>query len=162
MAEARDTGERRFMELAIEKARAGIAAGQSPFGACVVRGRDVVSCEHNVVWRSTDSTAHAEVHAIRVACAKLGSIDLSGCTIYSTCEPCPMCFGACHWAHLSRVVYGASIADAAAIGFRELSIPNETMKELGGSPLQLTGGFMAAECRVLFSEWKKRGGGETY
>lgn len=151
------------MELAIEKARAGIAAGQSPFGACIVRGRDVVSCEHNVVWQSTDSTAHAEVHAIRAACAKLGSIDLSGCTIYSTCEPCPMCFGACHWAHLSRVVYGASIADAAAIGFRELSIPNETMKELGGSPLQLTGGFMAAECRALFSEWKQRGGGgETY
>ena len=162
MAGARVADERRFMELAIAKAREGIAAGQSPFGACIVRGVDVVSCEHNVVWRTTDSTAHAEVNAIRAACAKLGSIDLSGCTIYSTCEPCPMCFGACHWAHLARVVYGSSIADAAAIGFRELSIPNDMMKKLGGSPLELTGGFMAAECRALFLEWVRRGSGETY
>jgi guanine deaminase len=150
------------MALAIAKAREGIAAGQSPFGACIVRGRDVVSCEHNVVWQTIDSTAHAEVHAIRAACAKLGSIDLSGCTIYSTCEPCPMCFGACHWAHLARIVYGSSIADAAAIGFRELSIPNDTMKNLGGSPLEVTGEFMAAECRALFAEWVRRSGSQTY
>ena len=154
--------EPRFMRLAIDKARAGIAAGQSPFGACVVRGDAVVSCEHNVVWRSTDITAHAEVHAIRAACAKLRAIDLSGCTIYSTCEPCPMCFGACHWAHLARIVYGASIADAAAIGFHELSIPNDLMKKLGGSPLEIAGGFMAAECVALFEEWVRRGERKTY
>jgi tRNA(Arg) A34 adenosine deaminase TadA len=157
-----DPVEARFMRLAIEKGREGIAAGQSPFGACIVRGSDVVSCAHNVVWASNDITAHAEVTAIRAACAALGTIDLSDCVIYSTCEPCPMCFGACHWAHLSRIVFGASIADAAAIGFRELSVPNDTMKRLGGSPLEICGGFLAEECRVLFSEWVRRGHTQTY
>lgn len=152
----------RFMQVAIGKAREGIVHGQSPFGACIARGAEIVSSEHNVVWQTTDITAHAEVHAIRSAGAKLGTIDLSGCTIYSTCEPCPMCFGACHWAHLDRIVFGATIADAAAIGFKELSIPNDTMKKLGGSPIEIAGGFMAAECRALFEEWMRRGGRRTY
>jgi guanine deaminase len=151
------------MREAIAKARLGIAAGQSPFGACIAdRDGRVVACEHNVVWQSTDITAHAEVHAIRVACAKLGTIDLFGCTIYSTCEPCPMCFGASHWAHLDRIVFGAGIADAAAIGFQELSIPNETMKTLGDSPVDIVGGFLLAECRELFAEWLEKDDRKTY
>ena len=86
--------DERFMRLAIARAHEGVASGQSPFGACVVKDGAVVSCEHNVVWRTTDITAHAEIHAIRVACARLQSIELPGCVIYSTCEPCPMCFSA--------------------------------------------------------------------
>jgi tRNA(Arg) A34 adenosine deaminase TadA len=100
-----------------------------------------------------DITAHAEVTAIRRACAALGAIDLAGCTIYSTCEPCPMCFSACHWARIDRVVYGASIDDARRAGFNELSISNEQMKRLGGSPIVIVGGVLRAQCASLFDEW---------
>src|SRR5688572_21940368 len=101
-----------YMRIAIEKAREGIAADQSPFGACIVREGQILACEHNVVWRTTDSTAHAEVNAIRVACQAVGGVKLAGATIYSTTEPCPMCFAAIHWAGIDRIVFGASIADA--------------------------------------------------
>src|SRR6266516_4264518 len=97
-----DSPDPRFMWLAIEKAKEGIARGQTPFGACITR--------------------HGEVVAIRQACKTLGTIDLSGCVIYSTCEPCPMCFSACHWARISTIVYGARIEDARASGFHELPI----------------------------------------
>src|SRR3954471_17423818 len=119
-----------WMRLAIAKAREGIAAGQTPFGACVVRGDALIAVAHNVVLRTTDITAHAEVTAIREACRALGTIDLGGCTIYSTCEPCPMCFSACHWANLDRIVCGATIAEAARCGFRELAISNSDMKRM--------------------------------
>ncbi len=142
------------MRLAIDKARQGIATAQSPFGACVVRGEELISCEHNGVWETTDSTAHAEVLAIRAACRKLNSIDLKGCTIYSTCEPCPMCFSACHWANIEHIVYGASIEDAQAVGFRELKIGNRLLKELGLSPVQVFGAVLKEECLELFREWE--------
>ena len=138
------------MRLAFGKARQGVAARQSPFGACIARSGEVVSCEHNVVWQTTDITAHAEVHAIREACRKLHTIDLSGCVIYSTCEPCPMCFSACHWARISKIVYGASIQDAHASGFHELQIANAHLKELGGSPVEITGDFLREEAIALF------------
>ena len=144
------------MRLAIEKARAGVAAGQTPFGAAIVRGDEAVAVAHNVVLRTTDITAHAEVTAIREACRALGTIDLGGCTIYSTCEPCPMCFSACHWANLDRIAYGASIADAAACCFRELTISNEDMKRLGGSRVAVEPGFLRDEAMELFAEWLRR------
>jgi tRNA(Arg) A34 adenosine deaminase TadA len=150
------------MRLAIAKAREGVAAGQTPFGACVVRGDELVVAAHNVVLRTTDITAHAEVTAIREACRALGTIDLGGCVIYSTCEPCPMCFSACHWANLDRIVYGASIADAAACGFRELSVSNEQLKRLGGSKVQIEAGFLRDEAVELFHEWLKTPGRRTY
>jgi guanine deaminase len=154
--------DERFMRLAIDKARKGIDNGQSPFGACIVKDGVVISCEHNVVWATTDSTAHAEVHAIRAACAQLGTIDLSGCAIYSTCEPCPMCFAACHWAHLARIVYGARIADAQRIGFRELQIPAATMRELGGSPTEVAADCLRVENVALMELWLQRGTRRTY
>ncbi len=143
-----------FMRLAIEKAREGMKKGQSPFGAAVVKNGEVISCVHNVVWQTTDITAHAEVHAIREACKKLGTIDLSGCVIYSTCEPCPMCFSAIHWANISKIVFGARIADAHDGGFRELTISNEQMKKLGGSPVEIVAGFLKEENVALFEEWR--------
>ena len=94
----------KFMRLAIAKAREGIKKGQAPFGACIVKNGKVIACSHNIVWESLDITAHAEINAIRTTCKKLKSVDLSGCTIYSTCEPCPMCFSACHWGRISRIV----------------------------------------------------------
>ncbi len=103
----------RYMRLAIETAKEGIAAGQSPFGAVIVREGTVVVAAHNTVWRDTDPTAHAEVNAIRKAAARLGRIDLHDCTLFSTCEPCPMCLAATHWSKIERLVYGATIDDAA-------------------------------------------------
>jgi len=142
------------MILAIEKARAGIRKGQSPFGACIVKGDRVIACTHNTVWKDTDSTAHAEMNAIRAACRKLKTVDLSGCTIYSTTEPCPMCFSAIHWAKIDKIIFGASIADAKKAGFSELSVSNAELKKKGKSPVAVEGGFMKAECKKLFSEWK--------
>jgi len=150
------------MRLAIAKAREGVACGQSPFGACIARGGEVVSCEHNVVWQTTDITAHAEIHAIRAACRKLSSIDLSECVIYSTCEPCPMCFSACHWARISQIVYGASIRDAHASGFHELQIANTRLKELGGSQVTITGDFLRDEAIALFQLFDQQAGKRTY
>ena len=151
-----NNSDKAWMRQALEVAREGVADGQSPFGACIVRDGAVVSCVHNVVWRCTDITAHAEVHAIRVACAHLQTIDLSGCTIYSTCEPCPMCFSAIHWARLDRIVYGASIADARAAGFNEMPISNEQMKQMGQSAVELVPDCLREEARALFQEWASR------
>ena len=107
-----ETVDEKFMRLAINKAKQGIKQGQTPFGACISKDGEVISCVHNIVWESLDITAHAEISAIREACKKLNTVDLSGCVIYSTCEPCPMCFSACHWAKISKIVYGAQIEDA--------------------------------------------------
>lgn len=149
--------DERWMRVAIEACARGIAAGQTPFGACVVRGADqLVVAAHNVVVLTTDITAHAEVTAIREACRALATIDLGGCTIYSTCEPCPMCFSACHWANLDRIVYGTQIADAAGCGFRELPISNEAMKRLGGSGIRISGGCLREESVQLFEAWNRR------
>ena len=150
------------MRLAIARAREGVAAGQTPFGACIVRGDDAVAVSHNIVLRATDITAHAEVTAIREACRALGTIDLGGCVIYSTCEPCPMCFSACHWANLDRIVYGASIADAARCGFRELSISNSDMKRLGGSRIAIEAGYLRDEAVELFAHWMRLPGRQVY
>lgn len=145
-----NNNDEKYMHMAIEKAREGVMNGQTPFGACMIKDDRVVACVHNVVWKTTDITAHAEVHAIREACKKLGTVDLSGCVIYSTCEPCPMCFSAIHWARISKIVFGASIEDAEHAGFNELHLSNLQMKEIGGSPVEIVGGFLKEENRELF------------
>lgn len=150
------------MALAIRAARAGVKKGQSPFGCVIVRQGKVVARAHNTVWQSCDATAHAEVNAIRQACCKLGTIDLSGCTLYTTCEPCPMCYSAAHWARVSRIVYGAEIADAQAAGFNELVISAERMRKFSGDEMELVPDFMRNECRELFAEWKRHGRGRAY
>lgn len=143
------------MRLAIEKTRAGIAAGQTPFGAVIVHKAEAVVAAHNTVWRDTDPTAHAEINAIRQAATLLNRIDLRGCTMYTTTEPCPMCLAAIHWAKLDRVIYGATIADAAEAGFHELRVPAKMMVEVGGSPLRVEVGPLRQECRELFDLWKQ-------
>ncbi len=144
-----------FMRIAVEKAREGIAAGQTPFGAVVVRNGNVVAAAHNTVWRDTDPTAHAEVNAIRLAARALGGIDLAGCEMFTTCEPCPMCLSAIHWSKIERVVYGATIVDAAAAGFNELHVSARKLAEMGGSRLRVEADPDAQECRDLFPLWKK-------
>ncbi|MEI8176918.1 MAG: nucleoside deaminase [Candidatus Omnitrophota bacterium] len=151
-----------FMEAAIARAREGIACGQTPFGACIVKKGKVISCEHNRVWKTTDITAHAEVTAIRAACRKLASIDLSGCSIYSTCEPCPMCFAACHWARIGRIVYGARIRDAKKYGFHELAVSNRTLTRMGRCGIDIRGGLLRGENIALFDEWARRKDKRSY
>jgi guanine deaminase len=151
-----------FLRAAIRAAREGIAAGQSPFGSVIVREGQVIAAAHNTVWRDTDPTAHAEVNNLRAAARALNTIDLAGCTLYSTCEPCPMCLAAIHWAKITRVVYGAAIDDAAAAGFSELRVPARELARLGGSPLVIEGGLLADECRALFSEFRRAGKALTY
>lgn len=150
------------MRQAIGIARAGIRRGQTPFGACVVKKGQIVARAHNTVWQGRDITAHAEINAIRRACRQLQTIDLSGCTIFSTCEPCPMCFSACHWARISRIVFGVRIEDARRAGFNELTVPNTVFKKMGGSPMQIEGNFLRKENLGLFVLWTKQKGHEPY
>ena len=151
-----------FMRLAIEKAKKGITAGQTPFGACFVKDEKVISCRHNSVWGSLDITAHAEMNVIREACKKLNTVDLSGCILYSTCEPCPMCFSACHWAKIPKIFYGARIADAKKLGFNELPISCEKMKRSGKSLIKVRGNFLRQENLELFRHWQKKAPSRVY
>jgi tRNA(Arg) A34 adenosine deaminase TadA len=154
--------EQDYMRLAIRKAQEGIAAGQSPFGAAIVRAGAVVAATHNTVWRDTDPTAHAEVNCIRGAASALKTIFLHGCTMFTTTEPCPMCLSAIHWAKIDRVVYGATIADAAAAGFAELYVDAKVLAEMGKSPLRVEGGLLQAECADLFAQWRAAGLSRPY
>jgi guanine deaminase len=142
-----------LMRMAIETCRAGLTRGQSPFGCAIAVGDRVLSRSHNTVVLTTDITAHAEVNAIRAANKELGDIFLSGAIVATTCEPCPMCMSALHWARVDTVYYGASIADAEAAGFNELQLPAEKLLREGGSKLKLFSGTLAAECKELFQEW---------
>src|SRR3989304_3950276 len=139
-----------LMKLAIEKCRQGIALGQSPFGCAIARDGSLLSCSHNTVVLSTDITAHAEVNAVREACREVGDIFLDGAIVATTCEPCPMCMAALHWARVNTVYYGATIADADAAGFNELQLPAAELLRLGGSRLKLVPKVLAKEWRQLF------------
>jgi tRNA(Arg) A34 adenosine deaminase TadA len=146
-----------YMRLAIQKTREGIAAGQSPFGSVIVQGGNVIAATHNTVWRDGDPTAHAEVNCIRQAARELKTIALRGCTLFSTTEPCPMCLSAIHWAKIERVVFGATIADAATAGFQELYVAAKELANMGHSPLRVEDGLLRDECAALFAEWRATG-----
>lgn len=149
--------EESFMAMAIAKVREGVAAGQSPFGAIIVAKGVVVATTHNTVWRDLDPTAHAEVNCIRSAARALQNISLAGCEMYSTCEPCPMCLSAIHWSKIDRVVFGATIADAAAAGFCELHFEAALLAKMGGSPVKVESGLLREECAALFAFWRDTG-----
>lgn len=150
------------MRLAIDKAKEGVDKGQTPFGSCIVKEGEVVSCEHNRVWETTDITAHAEIVSIRAACNKLNTIDLSGCVIYSTTEPCPMCYSAIHWAKISKIIYGTRIEDAKSYGFSELCISDVQMKKLGNDCIEIVAGFLREENLELFEYWSKKENKKVY
>lgn len=154
--------DEKFMRLAINKAKEGIKRSQTPFGACIVKKGRVISCSYNRVWKNTDITAHAEICAIRDACRKLNTTDLSGCVVYSTCEPCPMCFSACHWGKVSRIVYGVRIRDARRFAFNELALSNKKMKQLAGSPVKVVGNCLYEENLNLFRIWSRRKDRKAY
>ena len=120
-----------FMRQAIDLAVENVKCGGGPFGAVIVRNGEVIATGVNRVTSQNDPTSHAEVSAIRAACLKLGVFDLSGCVIYTSCEPCPMCLGAIYWAHIDKIYFAASKADAADAGFddsfiyEEIELPRE-------------------------------------
>ena len=149
-------GDKKFMRLAIEDGLRGIKKGDGgPFGACVVRDGKIVASARNTVLKTKDPTCHAEINAIRKASKKLGRWNLSGCVIYSTTEPCPMCFSAIHWAQMDEVIFGTGIPDVAKLGFNELLVRADFMKKSGKSKVKIKSGFMRKECLQLLCEWKR-------
>ena len=121
-AELAAIAENHYMQAAIDEALQGITLGHGgPFGSVIVLNGVIVGSGHNRVLASNDPTCHGEVSAIRDACANLGTYDLSGCELYTTGEPCPMCLFACLWANIDRIWYGCTIEDNAMIGFRDES-----------------------------------------
>ena len=149
--------QKKWMKLAIHSACEGIQRPEGgPFGACLVQNGKVIAVTHNTVLRTRDATCHAEINVIRVASRKLKRFDLSDCVIYSTTEPCPMCFSAIHWARISEVIFGTVIADVQKRGFHELTIPSKKMKRDGKSRVKLRPGFMKKECLALLKAWDKK------
>lgn len=143
-----------LMRLAIEKCRAGIALGESPFGCAIAIGDRIVAASHNIVLSTTDITAHAEVTALREACRSERRVHLADAIVATTCEPCPMCTAALHWAQVAKVYYGATIDDATSAGFNEMRLAATEMVRISHSRLDLVGGLLIDECRRLFDDWK--------
>ncbi len=152
-----------WMRAAIDAARESVARGAGgPFGACIVRDGEILAVASNHVLAHHDPTAHAEVEAIRAACAQLETHLLEGADVYTTTEPCPMCFAALNWARVAKIYYGTSIADVQALGFNELTISNFQMKELGGSKVEIAPDFLRDECLDLLHFWRATAGSRTY
>ena len=151
------TEKKEFMLEAINKAEENIVTGKGgPFGAVVVREGKIIAAVGNRVTSTNDPTAHAEVVAIREACKALDTFDLSGCEIYASCEPCPMCLGAIMWARIDKLYYAADRTDASRAGFddelfySELALPLESRML---KPTQL----LQKEANLVFDKWIEDG-----
>ena len=143
------------MKKAIELSVENVENGGGPFGAVIAREGKIIATGVNRVTANHDPTAHAEVSAIRAACQALGTFDLSGCEIYTSCEPCPMCLGAIYWAHLDKMYYGNDKHDAARIGFDDSFIYDElalpyTERRLVAEPL------LEEEAEQAFRMWEEK------
>jgi len=146
-----------FMKSAADEALRGMHSGHGgPFGAVIVRGDEIIACEHNRVLVSNDPTMHAEIAAIRVACGKLERFSLHDCEIYSTCMPCPMCLGAIMWAKIPTLYYGASAVDAAAAGFDDDYIYEYIKGGFADSSRLAFKEVDGDKCRELFDVWNKK------
>ena len=144
-----------FMRRAIQLSLESVKHGGGPFGAVIVKEGKIIAEAANRVTLDNDPTAHAEVNAIRQAARSLGRFDLSGCDIYTSCEPCPMCLGAIYWAHLDHIYYGCNRRDAADAGFddefiyQELSLaPAERQKAMAA--------LLPDESLAAFRMWKEK------
>jgi len=142
---------RRAIALSVENVRAGRGG---PFGAVIVKDGGIIAEGTNLVTSANDPTAHAEMVAIRQACRVLGHFHLTGCEIYASCEPCPMCLGAIYWAKLDRVFFGGTRGDAAQAGFNDEWIYQELAAPLGarGVPMEQ---LLREEALLAFEEWKR-------
>ncbi len=142
----------RAIELSIENVRSG---GGGPFAAVVVKGGEIIAEGTNRVTSTNDPTAHAEIVAIREACRKLGHFQLTGCEIYTTCEPCPMCLGAIYWARPERVYFANTAKDAAQIGFSDFFIA-EQMQLPHDQKRIPTVQMMREEAQAAFRAWENK------
>jgi len=142
-----------FLRRAIALATENVHSGRGgPFGAVVVRNGGIVGEGANSVTTTWDPTAHGEVVAIRAACKSLGTFTLAGCELYTSCEPCPMCLAACHWARLDAIFYGCSAADAARAGFDDAFLYAEFLKDQPSRALPETQ-LLAEEAWACFEAW---------
>ncbi len=148
--------DEQFMRRAIELAQKGMETGAGgPFGAVVVKDGAIVGEGSNLVTSTNDPTAHAEVTAIRAACQNLNSFQLDGCTIYTSCEPCPMCLGAIYWARPDKMFYAATHEDAAAIGFDDQFIYEEIEKPISERKIESIN-FLRDEGLKVFADWANK------
>ncbi|MBS1525342.1 MAG: nucleoside deaminase [Bacteroidetes bacterium] len=148
------TAHEKFMRMAIALSRQNVEQGAGgPFGAVIVKNGKVVAQSANQVVAENDPTAHAEISAIRLACKQLGVYDLNGCTIYTSCEPCPMCLGAIYWAKLDAVYYANSKIDASSIGFDDNFIYEELGKQFHQRRVKMVQ-LLRNEALVAFKLWK--------
>jgi tRNA(Arg) A34 adenosine deaminase TadA len=140
---------RRAIALAVENVRSGRGG---PFGAVIVKEGRIIAEGANRVTSTNDPTAHAEIVAIREACRALNDFQLAGCDLYTTCEPCPMCFGAIYWARPARLIYACTAADAAAAGFDDAFIYDELKKSPAARRIPATQ-LLRDECLSIFAAW---------
>lgn len=124
----KDDYQAEYMKLAAKLSTENVDTGGGPFGAVIIKDGKIISTGVNRVTADNDPTAHAEINAIRNACTKLGTFQLSGCTVYSSCEPCPMCLSALYWAGVKKIFYGNTKEDAEAINFSDKFIYEEIEK----------------------------------
>src|SRR5580658_1736584 len=143
----------KFMRMAIELSEQNIkdAAG-GPFGAVIVKDGELIAKSANQVVQQNDPTAHAEISAIRLACQELGTHKLNGCVIYTSCEPCPMCLGAIYWAHIGKIYYANTKADAADIGFDDHFIYQELERPMNMRKLKVIQ-LLRDEALIAFRHW---------
>ena len=144
----------KFMRKAIALSVDNIKNGGGPFGAVIVKDGKIIATGVNRVTANTDPTAHAEVNVIRKASKKLGTFDLAGCEIYTSCEPCPMCLGAVYWAHLDKMYYGNTKADAKNIGFDDSFIYDEIELKPENRKVK-TIQLLSEEAIIAFEAWTK-------
>lgn len=135
-----------LMRVALAEAK----QGDAPYGAALVKDGEIAIAAHNTVKRDRDPSAHAEVNAIRLLAKKLNSTSLEGYTLYTTCEPCPMCATACVWAGISEIVIGASIKDLIALGISQIDLSCEEIIAQSFRQIKVTKGLLKADCLSLF------------
>ncbi|MDB5228369.1 MAG: tRNA-specific adenosine deaminase [Bacteroidota bacterium] len=148
--------ENDFMKRAVELSILAMQSGKGgPFGCVIVKDGKIVGEGHNQVTSTNDPTAHAEVVAIRNACANLDTFQLDGCEVYTSCEPCPMCLGALYWARPSKIYYANTREDAAEIGFDDSMIYEEITVQLCDRKIPMIP-FGRSEAIIAFNEWKNK------
>ncbi len=148
--------DEKFMREAIALAQKGMRAGDGgPFGCVIVKNGEIIGRGNNRVTSTNDPTAHAEVVAIRDACRHLSSFQLENCTIYTSCEPCPMCLGAIYWARPARIVYACTRHDAAAIDFDDAFLYDEIICPIENRRI-LTEQVLNTEGVLIFKEWAEK------
>jgi len=143
-----------FMQQAIDLATENVTSGRGgPFGCVIVRAGQVIATGSNCVTSHNDPTAHAEITAIRAACKKLGSFQLTECEVYTSCEPCPMCMAALYWSRCKAVFYGNTAADAAGVGFDDAFLYDELKKPLAERTLPIHN-LLRKEAFASFAAWR--------